>query len=68
MPTTTISSIVLGDQIDLAGVTFVSGGSATLKPGNVLQVVENGVSYGSCSDQTPAARFSVGAGFRDWAR
>ena len=56
---TTISSLVLGDSIDLAGVTFSSGGSATLLPGNVLRVTEGGSSYSLQLDQTPAVRFSV---------
>ncbi|WP_299107554.1 hypothetical protein, partial [uncultured Bradyrhizobium sp.] len=59
MPTTTISGLVLGDSIDLAGVTFSSGGSATLLPGNVLRVTEGGSSYSLQLDQTPAVRFSV---------
>ncbi|TWC06727.1 autotransporter passenger strand-loop-strand repeat protein [Bradyrhizobium macuxiense] len=61
MPTTTISSLVLGDSIDLAGVTFSSGGSVTLLPGNVLQVTEGGTSYDLQLDQTPGVRFGVSA-------
>ncbi|MGY3698448.1 autotransporter passenger strand-loop-strand repeat protein [Bradyrhizobium sp. USDA 3240] len=60
MPTTTISGLVLGDSIDLAGVTFSSGGSVTLLAGNVLQVTEGGTSYDLQLDQTPGVRFSVG--------
>ncbi|MGY3589497.1 autotransporter passenger strand-loop-strand repeat protein [Bradyrhizobium sp. USDA 4341] len=59
MPTTTISGLVLGDSIDLAGVTFSSGGSVTLLPGNILQVTEGASSYDLQLDQTPGARFSV---------
>ncbi|WP_375783092.1 AIDA repeat-containing protein [Bradyrhizobium sp. Pha-3] len=59
MPTTTISGLVLGDSIDLAGVTFSSGGSANLLAGNILQVTEGGTSYGLQLDQTPGVRFSV---------
>ncbi|MCC8960091.1 AIDA repeat-containing protein, partial [Bradyrhizobium sp. Pear77] len=59
MPTTTISGLVLGDSIDLAGVTFSSGGSVTLLPGNILQVTEGASSYGLQLDQMPGVRFSV---------
>ena len=44
MPTV-ISSLAIGDVIDLLGVTFSSGGSATLMSGNVLKVVEGGKVY-----------------------
>ncbi len=60
MPTATISGIALGDQIDLAGVAPVSGGSAILEPGAVLQVTENGINYDLQLDQTPGVRFNVG--------
>ncbi|WP_375774761.1 AIDA repeat-containing protein [Bradyrhizobium sp. ma5] len=59
MPTTTISGLVLGDSIDLAGVTFSSGGSVTLLAGNVMQVTEGGTFYDLQLDQTPGVRFSV---------
>src|SRR4029077_19572162 len=45
MPTATISSVVVGDTIDLAGVAFDSNGSTTALSGNVLQITENGSSY-----------------------
>ncbi|WP_342711237.1 AIDA repeat-containing protein [Bradyrhizobium sp. B124] len=59
MPSTTISGLVLGDSIDLAGVTFSSGGAVTLLPGNILQVTEGASSYDLQLDQTPGVRFSV---------
>ncbi|WP_375787265.1 hypothetical protein ACE10Z_06865 [Bradyrhizobium sp. Pha-3] len=57
---TTISSLVLGDSIDLAGLNFVSGGSATLLAGNVLHVTEGASSFDLQLDTTPGVRFSVG--------
>jgi hypothetical protein len=45
MPTNVISGLAIGDVIDLLGVTFSSGGSATLMSGNVLKVVEGGKAY-----------------------
>jgi len=45
MPANTIRRFVPGTTIDLTGVTFASGGNATLLAGNVLQVVESGVTY-----------------------
>ena len=44
MPTNVISGLAIGDVIDLLGVTYSSGGSATLM-GNVLKVVEGGKAY-----------------------
>ncbi|QOZ34391.1 AIDA repeat-containing protein [Bradyrhizobium sp. CCBAU 53421] len=58
---TTISSLVLGDSIDLAGLNFVSGGSATLLAGNILHVTEGASSFDLQLDTTPGVRFSVGA-------
>ncbi|MHC2467869.1 hypothetical protein [Bradyrhizobium embrapense] len=58
---TTISSLVLGDSIDLAGLNFVSGGSATLLAGNILHVTEGASSFDLQLDATPGVRFSVGA-------
>ena len=45
MPTNVISGLAIGDVIDLLGVTFSSGGSATLMSGNVLKVVDGGKAY-----------------------
>ena len=45
MPTGTISGLALGDAIDLAGVTYASGGSATIINSNTLQVIENSATY-----------------------
>jgi hypothetical protein len=45
MPTNVISGLAIGDVIDLLGVTFSNGGSATLMSGNVLKVVEGGKAY-----------------------
>src|SRR6185437_6882216 len=59
MPTATISGIAVGDQIDLAGVTFVSGASATLQAGDILNVTDNGVSYDLQLNQNPEVGFSV---------
>ncbi|WP_063695467.1 hypothetical protein [Bradyrhizobium embrapense] len=58
---TTISSLVLGDSIDLAGLNFVSGGSATLRAGNILHVTEGASSFDLQLDATPGVRFSVSA-------
>ncbi|MHC2251102.1 autotransporter passenger strand-loop-strand repeat protein [Bradyrhizobium embrapense] len=58
---TTIGSLVLGDSIDLAGLNFVSGGSATLLAGNILHVTEGASSFDLQLDATPGVRFSVGA-------
>ncbi|MCC8960436.1 hypothetical protein H8B02_45680, partial [Bradyrhizobium sp. Pear77] len=58
---TTVSGLVLGDSIDLAGLSFVSGGSASLLPGNVLHVTEGTSSFDVQLDQTPGVRFSVSA-------
>ena len=54
----TISGFAQSDTIDLAGVTFVSAGSYTIKSGNVLQVVENG--------QTFALHFDPLQNFAGW--
>ncbi|WP_375778515.1 hypothetical protein ACE103_04785 [Bradyrhizobium sp. ma5] len=56
---TTISGLVLGDSIDLAGLNFVSGGSASLLAGNILHVTEGASSFDLQLDQTPGVRFSV---------
>ncbi|HEU0114592.1 MAG TPA: hypothetical protein VFQ80_07945, partial [Thermomicrobiales bacterium] len=45
MPTNVISGIAIGNIIDLLGVTFSSGGSATLMSGNILKVVEGGKTF-----------------------
>ncbi|WP_158927342.1 Hint domain-containing protein [Acidisphaera sp. S103] len=45
MPTGTVSGLSAGDAIDLEGVSFASGGSATIINSNTLQVVENSASY-----------------------
>ena len=52
----TIYGIGGGDIIDLAGSTFASGGSATVLAGNVLHVVESGVTYNLQLD--PNANFT----------
>ncbi|MGY3693161.1 autotransporter passenger strand-loop-strand repeat protein [Bradyrhizobium sp. USDA 3240] len=57
---TTISGLVLGDSIDLAGLNFVSGGSASLLAGNILHVTEGASSFDLQLDPTPGVRFSVG--------
>ncbi|MBR1207448.1 hypothetical protein [Bradyrhizobium sp. AUGA SZCCT0124] len=57
---TTISGLVLGDSIDLAGLNFVSGGSASLLAGNILHVTEGASSFDLQLNQTPGVRFSVG--------
>jgi autotransporter passenger strand-loop-strand repeat protein len=41
MPTNLISSFVVGDAVDLAGLAFASGGSSHLTVANVLSVTEN---------------------------
>ncbi|SEC02388.1 hypothetical protein [Bradyrhizobium erythrophlei] len=58
---TTISSLVLGDSIDLAGLNFASGGSATLQAGNILHVTEGASSFDLQLDAIPGVRFSVSA-------
>jgi autotransporter-associated beta strand protein len=45
MPTGTISGLAVGDAIDLTGVTYASGGSATIINSNTLQVIENSATY-----------------------
>jgi autotransporter passenger strand-loop-strand repeat protein/autotransporter-associated beta strand protein len=45
MPTNIISGFAVGDTIDLAGVTFSSGGSAVLGSGGVVTVTEGGQTY-----------------------
>jgi autotransporter passenger strand-loop-strand repeat protein len=45
MPTNAISGYAPGDTLDLAGVTYSSAGTVTLKAGNLLQIVERGVTY-----------------------
>src|SRR5438876_7845806 len=45
MPTNTISGFVVGDTIDLAGVSFVNGGSVQLGAGNALKLFEDGSTY-----------------------
>jgi autotransporter passenger strand-loop-strand repeat protein len=45
MPTNAISGFAPGDTLDLAGVTYSSAGTVTLKAGNALQIVEGGVTY-----------------------
>jgi autotransporter passenger strand-loop-strand repeat protein len=52
MPTTAIGGFASGDSIDLAGIGFASGGSATLLSGNVLQINENGQTYDLNFDST----------------
>jgi autotransporter passenger strand-loop-strand repeat protein len=56
MPGSAISGLVGGDIIDLAGSTFAAGGTAQLMPGNILKVVESGVTYNLQLD--PAANFT----------
>ncbi|WP_342711236.1 hypothetical protein AAFG13_04430 [Bradyrhizobium sp. B124] len=58
---TTISSLVLGDSIDLAGLNFVSGGAATLQAGNILRVTEGASTFNLQLDAIPGVRFSVSA-------
>jgi autotransporter-associated beta strand protein/probable HAF family extracellular repeat protein len=45
MPTNMISGFAPGDTLDFAGATFSSNGSVTLKSGNMLQLVEGGVTF-----------------------
>jgi hypothetical protein len=45
MPTNVISGFTPGDSFDLAGVAYSSTGTVTVKAGNVLQIVEGGVTY-----------------------
>jgi autotransporter passenger strand-loop-strand repeat protein len=45
MPTNAISGFAPGDTFDLAGVAYSSAGNVTVKAGNVLQIVEGGVTY-----------------------
>ena len=45
MPTNQIKGFGPGAIIDLAGVTYDAGGTATLGSGNVLSVTENGTTY-----------------------
>jgi autotransporter passenger strand-loop-strand repeat protein len=45
MPSDVISGFAPNEVIDLAGVSFDSGGAATLLSGNVLQIVESGQTY-----------------------
>ncbi|WP_229188474.1 hypothetical protein, partial [Bradyrhizobium oropedii] len=59
MPSDIISGIVVGDTIDLTGVTFASGGSVTIVSGNVLQVVEGGITYDLQLGQNPVVGLSV---------
>ncbi len=56
MPTNIISGFAVGDRIDLAGVTFSSGGGAVLGAGNVLTVTEGGQTY--MLDFDPAQNFA----------
>jgi hypothetical protein len=52
MPTNAISGFAPGDTIDLAAVTFSSGGGVVLTSGNVLKVAEGGVPYNLQLDPT----------------
>jgi autotransporter passenger strand-loop-strand repeat protein len=45
MPTNAINGFAPGDTFDLAGVAYSSTGTVTVKAGNVLQIVEGGVTY-----------------------
>src|SRR5258708_23477913 len=45
MPTSAISGFVIGDAIDLAGVSFANGGNVQLSAGNVLRGFEGGQFY-----------------------
>jgi autotransporter passenger strand-loop-strand repeat protein len=51
-PSGVISGLASGDIIDLSGSTFTSGGSVRLQAGNVLEVVEEGVTYNLQLDPT----------------
>jgi autotransporter passenger strand-loop-strand repeat protein len=52
MPTSTISGFVIGDTIDLAGVSFANGGSVQLHGGNILHVLEGSATYDLQLDPT----------------
>jgi autotransporter passenger strand-loop-strand repeat protein len=52
MPSNVINGLILGETIDLAGVSFSSSGSYQLKPGNVLQITENESTYSLRLDPT----------------
>ena len=52
----TITGFAAGETIDLAGVAYDAAGGATLVAGNVLDVTENGNSYGLNLD--PSASFA----------
>jgi autotransporter passenger strand-loop-strand repeat protein len=56
MPTATISGFTSGDVIDLASVASTSGGIAILTSGNVLDVVEGGLTY--VLDLNPSQNYS----------
>ncbi|NEV02921.1 hypothetical protein FNJ47_46555, partial [Bradyrhizobium sp. UFLA 03-164] len=59
MPSDIISGIVVGDTIDLTGVAFASGGSATVVSGSMLQVVEGGITYDLQLGQNPGVGFTA---------
>src|SRR5581483_10524558 len=62
MPSTVISGFTAGDSIDLTGVAYDSGGNISLQPGDVLQLVESGITYDLNLDSTAnGERFAFAA-------
>ena len=64
MPTAVVSGFAFGDTIDLASMGFVSGGSVSLLPNNVLQIVTVGMyDSGTYDIQLNPAQSFAGAKF-----
>jgi autotransporter passenger strand-loop-strand repeat protein len=57
-PSKLVNGSLVGDAIDLAGVSFASGGSIQLMPGNVLQLVEKGNPLAFLLQLDPSQNFS----------